>query len=668
MSDENKTAGPKRHTFMQRLFLLLGSMDLAITLLLALAVASIIGTVLQQNQPYADYLIKFGPFWFDVFEATGLYDVYSALWFLAILTLLVISTTVCVIRNSPSMLRDMWNLRTQVRRKSLRAMHHRDEWQADGTVKQHADDLVAKFDQLGFKVKQSEKEEGLLVSAMRGGMNRLGYILTHLAIIIICLGGLLDSNLAMKWAEWQGDLQVETRNLPANKVPDISRLPLANPSFRGSIQVPEGRSANVAFVAMRDGYVVQDLPFTLEIKDFRVEHYATGQPKSFETDLVVHDSDLQTPLETTISVNHPLIYKGYAIYQSSFGDGGSMLDISAWPLDKRAGATPKKFQVNVFDSKQIQWGDKQLRLEVDSFRPFNINPDPTEEDPERVRNFGPSFGFKLRAPTGEALEYVNYMLPIIRDGRSYYLSGVRASVAEEFGYLYIPLDRASTLTEFYQFLSRLRNQAIVSDISEQMAAETLAEMTDRSENVKNSLQQTLRSLVAMFLEGGFPTVEDFIQNQVPEAQREVLGRAYVSMLREMLARIYFYDHDAGQQITEAELVFLDDATNAIGSLSRYGSPVYFQLTNYQHIEASGLQIAKAPGKPIVYVGCALLIIGVFILFYLPQRRFWALIQPSGSKVEILLAGMSNRNPREFDQFFEQTSEQLKQKEGNSQHT
>jgi len=37
-------------------------------------IASIIGTVLQQNQSYSDYLIKFGPFWFDVFEKAGLYD------------------------------------------------------------------------------------------------------------------------------------------------------------------------------------------------------------------------------------------------------------------------------------------------------------------------------------------------------------------------------------------------------------------------------------------------------------------------------------------------------------------------------------------------------------------------------------------------------------------
>ncbi|HDY84932.1 MAG TPA: cytochrome c biogenesis protein ResB, partial [Methylophaga sp.] len=71
------------------------------------------------------------------------------------------------------------------------------------------------------------------------------------------------------------------------------------------------------------------------------------------------------------------------------------------------------------------------------------------------------------------------------------------------------------------------------------------------------------------------------------------------------------------------------------------------------------------GKPVVYFGCAMLILGVFLLFYLPQRRFWALIKANGQQTDILLAGMSNRNPREFDGYFEQISNELKQTSGNS---
>ncbi|MFT7234842.1 MAG: cytochrome c biogenesis protein [Methylophagaceae bacterium] len=665
MSEVNVRSKP-RQPFTRRLLALLSSMDLAITLLLVLAVASIIGTVLQQNQPYADYIIRFGPFWFEVFETAGLYDVYSALWFLVILTLLVISTTVCVTRNAPTMMKEMWQLRTNIREKSLRVMHHNDQWSVSLEQEQTAERLQAGFSEAGFRVRQTEKKEGLLLSGMKGALNRLGYLFTHIAIVVICVGGLLDSNLRIKFAEWRGDLKVETRDLASNDVPQKSRLPIGNQAFKGSIQIPEGRVANVVFLPLRDGYLVQELPFTLKVDDFRIEHYKTGQPKSFETDLVLFDDDLSEPIRTTISVNHPLIHKGYAIYQSSFADGGSGLTMEAWPLDERAGVAPEKFEGKVFEKQQMTWGDKQLRLELDSFRPFNINPDPTEEDPKNVRNFGPSFGFKLRSPTGEAKEYVNYMAPVMREGRAFFLSGVRDSVAEDFGYLYLPMDRQGSLKEFNQYLKRLRDTEAIEMVAEQMTLETLAQMTDAdSLPLQTSLQDTLQTLVAMFIRGGFTEVNNFIETSLPEGQREKLGPAYLSMLREMLARLYFMDKDQSKPVTEAELLFLQDAADAIGSLSRYGSPVYLSLVNYDHVEASGLQIAKSPGKATVYIGCALLIIGVFILFYLPQIRFWALIKQNNDESEIILAGMSNRNPRDFDMLFDQIREKLRLATGNS---
>ncbi|MBE0439528.1 MAG: cytochrome c biogenesis protein ResB [Gammaproteobacteria bacterium] len=642
-------------------------MDLAITLLLTLAIASIIGTVLQQNQPYTDYLLKFGPFWFDVFESAGLYDVYSALWFLAILTLLVSSTSVCVIRHTPAMLNDMRNLRTHVQEKSLKAMHHRAEWRSDKAVINLASDLESRMQQQGFRAKQTLIDDGILVSAMKGGLNRLGYIATHLAIIIICVGGLMDSNLPLKLAEWQGRLTIETRDLPTSQIPAESRLPVGPQAFRGSINIPEGRSSEVAFVGMRDGYLVQELPFKIKVNDFRIEHYATGQPKSFETDLVLVDDDLAQPIEQTISVNHPLFHKGYAIYQASFSDGGSALSLQAWPLTKAAGKETVEFETKVFESREMIWGDQSLKLEMLSFRPFNINPDPTDDEPDRIRNFGPSFGFKLRTKTGEALEYINYMLPVEKDGRSFYLSGVRTSPAEEFGYLYLPVDVAGGLDAFSQFLTELHTKEIVESIAHNMMLETLADLPNSTAELEQNLEQTLVILVAMFIDNGFQGVAEFIDTAVPENERDNLAPAYLGMLQEMLARIYFNSHD-GFEIdnTDSEqLAFLQDAVSAIGSLPRYGSPVYLMLTDYEHVEASGLQIARSPGKPVVYLGCALLIAGVFILFYLPQRRFWLLVKAKSGVTTVLLTGMSNRNPREFDVFFEQQKQILQHGNGNS---
>lgn len=663
MSSKNDPQLPRR-TLSWRLFHFLGSMELAITLLITLAIASVIGTVLQQNLPYPDYLIKFGPFWFEVFESLGLYDVYSALWFLFILALLVVSTSVCLIRHTPSMLRDMVNLRTHIQLKSLKSMHHSADWHLEqDTPDTAAEKARGQLQRDGYRTRVSEKDDGSrLVSAMRGGANRLGYILTHLSIVVICVGGLLDSNLPLKVAEWRGQIQVETRDLPLSQIPQESRLAIGQQGFRGSISIPEGRASSVAYLPVRDGYLVQELPFTVEVEAFRIEHYPNGQPKSFESDLVIHDEDMEAPLRQTIGVNHPLIYKGYAIYQASFSDGGSLLNIDAWPLFAGT-AEPVALDTKVFDQREMQWGEQSLTLEVTGFRRFNINPDPTDDDPRRIRDFGPSISFKLRQPTGEALEYENYMLPVMRDGREVYLSGVRSSPTEEFGYLHIPADDAGGVEGFMRFLHAMQQRDRVSRIAEQMQTETLAVLQEEADTaLADSLQQTLVTLVEMFVRGGYDQVRDFIENTLPVSERERLGPAYLGMLREMLGRIYvslLQEQSADAMVGEAEMRFFQDAVDAIGSLPRYAAPVYLALTDYEHIQATGLQVARSPGKNTVYLGCAMLTIGIFLLFYLPQRRLWLWMAPEGSGTRVYLAGMSNRNPREFDSHFDQMNARLR---------
>lgn len=80
---------------------LLASMRFAIALLTLICIASVIGTVLKQSEPYANYVNQFGPFWAEVFGKLNLYTVYSAWWFLLILAFLVVSTTLCIVRNTP---------------------------------------------------------------------------------------------------------------------------------------------------------------------------------------------------------------------------------------------------------------------------------------------------------------------------------------------------------------------------------------------------------------------------------------------------------------------------------------------------------------------------------------------------------------------------------------
>src|ERR1700739_2064982 len=111
---------------------LLSSMRFAIALLLILSIASIIGTVLTQDDPYPNYVNQFGPFWADIFRSLSLYTVYSSWWFMLILGFLMVSVSLCVIRNAPKMIADMKSWKDKVREGSLRAFHHKVEYAARG--------------------------------------------------------------------------------------------------------------------------------------------------------------------------------------------------------------------------------------------------------------------------------------------------------------------------------------------------------------------------------------------------------------------------------------------------------------------------------------------------------------------------------------------------------
>ena len=641
-------------------------MNLAITLLVAIAIAAVIGTVLKQNEAYQNYIIKFGPFWFEVFEKLALFDVYSATWFLLILTLLVISTSACIYRNAPRMLKDMRHFRLDVQEKSLRALHNHQQWRVSAKREDTQAVLAAVAQAHGYKLRAKDHGNHLVLSGMKGAWNRLGYIFTHAAIVIICIGGLLDGNVPLKLKERSGQIQIETRDIPAAEVPDISWLPVENPSFRGSVTIPEGGNANLAFLRLRDGYLVQPLPFRIEVKDFRIEHYFSGQPKSFESDLLIHDPELAEPLQQTIAVNHPLIYKGYAIYQASFNDGGTGLKLRAWPLTEDR-VKSYDFESAVFEEIQVSAPEGPLTMEMIDFRLFNINPTEAEDADKKFRNYGPNYTFKLRDASGVAKEYENYMAPVEFDGRLMFLSGMRATPAEPFRYLHIPADADGSLQRFLKFNARLRDPERVRRLAEQTTRSSFADIQMENPDMAQEVIDSMVRLVARFAErGAAGLMEQAAQTAPGERQSQVMD-AYLKVLQTILGALYselLRDEgiDVSTGISDAQAVFFDDSLNAISALPNYGSPFFAQLASFEHVQATGLQIARAPGKNVVYLGCALLTIGVFLMFYVPHSRLWFRLARAGDgdATELLFAGSGNRHQRDFAEEFAKLTTALEQ--------
>lgn len=633
-------------------------MRFAISLLTVLGIASIIGTVLKQNEPYPNYVVQFGQFWFGMFEMLGLYDVYHTAWFLLILVFLVLSTSFCIYRNTPSMLHELRTFREHATEKSLRNFNHKNEYFFTAPIDEVVRRLGGFLTARGFRFRSVPQADGsTLLAAKAGSYQRLGYIFTHAAIVVICIGGLMDGNVPLKVQELLGYKVVETLDIPETEVPEKSRLSIGNLSFRANMTLPEGARGDVAFMRIRDGYLVQELPFAIALKDFRIEHYATGQPKSFESDVEILDKDLKEPLKATIRVNHPLIYKGIAIYQSDFQDGGSRMDFNVWPL-RGNDHEPAKMQGRVFDNLTQGSGQDALTVELDDFRLFNIL-NLSADGKGKPRNVGPSVTFKVRDAQGQAREYINYMQPLTIGGRPYFVSGVRAAQSEEFSYLRIPADSENSIGDFMRLRAVMFDLSLAPEIAKRLSSKAL-QGQDANEELRSKFESSTVRLLKAFAEGGYTQVAKLIEESVPEKEREKAAMTYLKIIANAAYEGLVLSRErAGQPAPQPDEItqqFVHETLNSMSDIFFYGTPFYLEMMQYEQVQASGFQLTRSPGKNLVYGGSVLLVLGIFAMIYLRERRIWLLVKPESQSV--LFAMSSNRKNRDFEFEYARHSEQL----------
>ena len=698
-------------------------MRFSISLLTIICIASIIGTVLKQNEPVNNYINQFGPFWAQVFASASLTAVYSAWWFMLILAFLVISTSLCVSRNIPKIWTDWHVFKEGMREQSIQAFGHRAHASLQETPHAAAERIGRMLAQGGWKVKLQERkrdnsESGWMVAAKAGRVNKLGYIAAHSAIVLVCIGGLLDGDLIVKA---QMLLNGKTAYSGGGLISDVKpehRLSPSNPTFRANLLVAEGAQSSTAILNQGSGVLIQDLPFSIELKKFVVEHYSTGMPKLFASDIVIHDKETGAKTPARVEVNHPVNYKGIEIFQSSFDDGGSTVKLKAVPLT----AATKPFEVEgvIGNAAQLQNGaNDKLTLEFAALRVFNIEnfgkdgvgsgksgsavdvrkvdlresidsklgaANKTKTNKE-LRNVGPSITYKLRDAAGQAKEFHNYMLPVKmgddENDAPVFLLGMRESTAEAFRYLRIPADDKGSMEGFLQLRAALadpfkRDRAVAKyaqkaagsdrpEMAQQLAlsaskAMSLFAGSVSSEALVGSAEKP--PVIAQPTAAGLQAVADFIEKNVPEAEREKASEVLIRILNGALFELV--------QLTRAEAglkpLDLSDKTQSymmqtvlsLSDASIYPAPMAFMLQDFMQVQASVFQVASAPGKTVVYTGCALLILGVFAMLYIRERRVWVWLAPSSDATgaQASMALSTNRKTMDGDHEFAHLTEKL----------
>ncbi len=702
-------------------------MRFSISLLTVICIAAVIGTVLKQQEPLNNYVNQFGPFWAQVFGAVSLYTVYSAWWFMLILAFLVISTSLCIARSTPKILAELNHVKENIREQSLKAFGHRAESALAESPEAAARRMGQTLVQGGWKVKLQHRTTsggiGWMVAAKAGAANKLGYIAAHSAIVLVCVGGLLDGDLIVRAQMWLNNKTIYTGGGLIADVPAQHRLSERNPTFRANLLVAEGTQSSTAILNQPGGVLLQDLPFAIELKKFIVEYYSTGMPKLFASEIVIHDKATGEKIPARVEVNHPARHKGIEIYQSSFDDGGSSVTLKAVPMAVGAQPSSKAFEIQgtIGGSSSLTSGQgasaEKMTLEYTALRVINVEnfseagklgagsgvdvrkvdlrnaidsrlgaANKTKENKE-LRNVGPSVTYKLRDAAGQAREFHNYMLPVKMDSAeaspALFLLGVRENPADQFQYLRIPADDMGSMDGFLRMRRALADPAQRELAVQRYVRQAIAaDRPDLAQQLAASASRAVALFAGADLAAGSPqgktvaglqAISDFMEANVPVSERDRAGEVLVRILNGVLFEVAQLTREqSGLQPMppdEKTQAFMAQAALSLSDAHYYPAPMAFELKDFTQLQASVFQVARTPGKNIVYLGCALLILGIFAMLYVRERRLWIWVTPavtptgetgseSGMSSRATMAMSTNRQTLDVGKEFEMLKTKL----------
>ena len=539
--------------FLKSLWQRLGSMSLAIILLMVLAIASVIGTVLLQNEDQTAYMQQFGPLWYWVFRSLGLFDMYHTWWFITLLGFLMLSLSSCLWRNVPKFLKEMRSRKITLNERSLGRLALQKQWALKSATSIDAVQEQFRSRLYGWEFKQVEVDGVHYVRADKGRMQKWGYISVHSAILIILVGG---------WMSVQY-------------------------GFRGDMAVAEGSKEHAISFRQGTETVAMDMPFEIRCNTFVIDFFPTGAPKEFRSNLTIIDGGKEV-LTSDIIVNEPLFYKGIYIYQASFGDGGSGLTFKLFHMDG-SGETGTA-NTSVYNN----WSDEKtgVSIRITDFKPYIVENMSNPGEPVDFQDLGPSVIYEIRGPGLKPAKIKAFMDPFIDINGNNQGSWLMVSLTgNDADYQSVPLGLDLTNPQEWKLFHAFMQHLSESDLTH--------------DKVKR-------------MRGAFKL-----------AMQEVFGDERPEDFQAMAVR----------------------TMEALQTLPKIPWPFIPMLEKYDHVYYTGLQVAKDPGMNVVWVGSAILVIGLCIMFYMPHRKLWLVIRPVDDKLDVAFAGLTNRNQMAFKQTF-----------------
>jgi cytochrome c biogenesis protein len=288
MKETRDAAKEKESGFLSIIYDLFRSLKLTISLLILLAIFSIIGTVITQNATRPEYIQRYGTGLYEVLNFFNLFDMYHSWWFSAILLLLVINLITCSTHRLPGILSQISRGSGELEDKTVKALPYVEKVRIQDPAKKEKD-LQSSLKKWFKNWGRVETEKTITLFSEKGRFSRLGVPITHLSILIILIGGIIGSLYG----------------------------------FRGQVNILEGDTVDQIFLRTRDKEIPKPIDFSVRCDDFNIVYYnlpgrKEKHVKEYTSVITILEKGKEV-LKKTVQVNHPLHYKGLAFYQSNYG-------------------------------------------------------------------------------------------------------------------------------------------------------------------------------------------------------------------------------------------------------------------------------------------------------------------------------------------------------------
>ncbi|HSN43660.1 MAG TPA: cytochrome c biogenesis protein ResB, partial [Propionibacteriaceae bacterium] len=309
--------------FARRLFRFFHNKDTGLTLILAMAVLTLLGTLVMQvpdqvlDDPaaYAHWIEDVRPKyrgWTDVLKTLQLFNVFSSIWFAIVAIALSLSIVACTVHRLPQLWRNARAPHTHV------TEHFFDHARQHATVRVPlAPELAMERVQEQFRGRryrtiadQSGSGPNLYADAHRYAP--FGTAIAHAAFVIILIGVLISSTFGF----------TDT-----------------------GFTVTVGERAEVG----------HDTGLAIELRSFSDTYYPSGQPQDYVSDVVLFENGTQVASQV-VRVNEPLRWNGVGFYQTFFGVAAVMTVTDGQGATIHTGGVPLQWQTD----DGVQYGELAL--------------------------------------------------------------------------------------------------------------------------------------------------------------------------------------------------------------------------------------------------------------------------------------------------------------------